>query len=77
MRGKGLFLSVDIVKSRDSKEPDSETAKKLANMMRDEGVLVSTHGRYDCSIKIRPPMVFSQENADLLIATLDSCFANL
>ncbi len=77
VRGKGLFLSVDIVKSRDSKEPDSETAKKLANMMRDEGVLVSTHGRYDCSIKIRPPMVFSQENADLLIATLDSCFANL
>ena len=77
VRGRGLFLGVELVRDRASKTPDKENARKVANMMKDEGVLVSTFGRYSNSIKIRPPLVFSQENADQLITALDTCLSGL
>lgn len=77
VRGRGLFLGVDLVKDRASKTPDPDRARQMANLMKDEGVLLSTHGRYENTLKIRPPMVFSKENADQLLATLDACFGRL
>ena len=77
VRGRGLFLGLDLVKDRLSKTPDAEAAHRMANMMKDEGVLLSKHGRYDNTLKIRPPMVFSRDNADQLLAALDVCFGKL
>jgi len=77
VRGRGLFLSLDLVTDRALKTPAPEAAHHMANMMKDEGVLLSTHGRHDNVLKIRPPMVFSQDNADQLLAALDVCFAKL
>lgn len=74
VRGRGLFLSLDIVKDRMTKMPDPIAACKIANMMKGEGVLLSTHGRYDNVLKIRPPMIFTQENAAQLLTALDTCF---
>jgi len=39
--------------------------------MRDEGVLAGTDGAFHNVIKIRPPMPFSIDDADLLIETMD------
>ncbi len=72
VRGKGLFYGLEIVKQPGSIEPDSDKAKAIAEGMREAGVLLSTFGPYDTAIKIRPPMVFSKENADLLVNALDS-----
>ncbi|MEH6592032.1 MAG: aminotransferase class III-fold pyridoxal phosphate-dependent enzyme [Halioglobus sp.] len=77
VRGRGLFLGLDLVKDRLSKVPDAEAARRMANMMKDEGVLLSKHGRYDNTLKIRPPMVFSEDDAEQLLAALDLCFARL
>jgi len=77
VRGRGLFQSVDLVDDRDLKTPDKEAAAHMANLMKREGVLISTHGRYDNVLKIRPPMVFNQENADQLLGALDTCFRKL
>jgi 4-aminobutyrate aminotransferase-like enzyme len=40
--------------------------------MRKRGVLISRIGPHDNILKIRPPMSFSTQNADLLLATLDT-----
>lgn len=77
VRGRGLFLSVELVQDRVAKTPDASAARRMANLMKDEGVLIATHGRYENTLKIRPPMVFSKENADQLLATLDVCFSRL
>ena len=77
VRGRGLFLSVDLVKDRASKTPDPDSARQMVNLAKDEGVLISKHGRYGCALKIRPPMVFSKENADQLLGVLDTCFTHL
>lgn len=77
VRGRGLFLSVDLVKDRTLKTPDAEAARKMANLMKDAGVLLSTHGRYHNVLKIRPPMVFSEDNADQLLGALEACFGKI
>lgn len=77
VRGRGLFLSVELVGDPAAKTPDADAARMTANMMKDEGVLVSTHGRHGNVLKIRPPMVFSRENADQLLAALDGCLGRL
>jgi len=43
--------------------------------MYERGVLISSIGPGDNILKIRPPMLFSAENADLLLTTLDSILA--
>jgi 4-aminobutyrate aminotransferase-like enzyme len=77
VRGRGLFLSVDLVTDREQKTPAPEAARCIANLMKQQGVLLSTHGRYDNVLKIRPPMVFSEANADQLLAALATCFDKL
>jgi 4-aminobutyrate aminotransferase-like enzyme len=77
VRGRGLFLGMDLVKNRALKTPDEVAAHQMANLMKDEGVILSTHGRYENTLKIRPPMIFNQENADQLLTALDVCFSKL
>jgi 4-aminobutyrate aminotransferase-like enzyme len=53
-------------------QPDAATTKRIVNTMRERGVLISRIGLHDNILKIRPPMVFTRENADVLLSTLDS-----
>jgi 4-aminobutyrate aminotransferase-like enzyme len=67
VRGPGLFIGFELVKDRITKEPATEQASYFANRMRDKGILMSTDGPFNNVLKIKPPMVFSQVNADFLI----------
>lgn len=77
IRHKGLFFGVELVQDRDSKEPAATAANKLINEMRQCGVLLGRIGKYDNVLKLRPPLVFSHGNADLLLTTLDECLQKL
>lgn len=70
VRGAGLFLGVEIVSDRARKTPDGATATRIINGLRDENVLISGCAKAANVLKIRPPLVFSRENADELIAKL-------
>jgi 4-aminobutyrate aminotransferase-like enzyme/Ser/Thr protein kinase RdoA (MazF antagonist) len=72
VRGSGLFLGVDFVRDRATREPASEQAAYIANRLRDCGILTGTDGPHHNVIKLRPPLMFSEANADLFAATLDS-----
>jgi 4-aminobutyrate aminotransferase-like enzyme/Ser/Thr protein kinase RdoA (MazF antagonist) len=71
VRGSGMFLGVELVRSRDTLEPATAEADLVMNRMRDQGILLGTDGPFHNVIKIRPPMPFSTSDADRLIATLD------
>ncbi len=71
VRGSGLFLGVELVRDRTTLEPAAEEASFVANRMREEGILLGTDGPYHNVVKIRPPMPFSHDDADILVATLD------
>ena len=49
----------------------------LCNRLKDRGFLVSHAGKFDNVLKIRPPLVFSQENADEFLAAFDECMGDM
>jgi 4-aminobutyrate aminotransferase-like enzyme/aminoglycoside phosphotransferase (APT) family kinase protein len=63
VRGSGLLAGVQL--------SSGELASRVADELRDAGVLVGLTGRDDDVLKIRPPLVFTDEHAELLIAALD------
>src|SRR5262249_20542281 len=75
VRGLGLFLGVELVCDRETLAPAAEQATYVANRLRDRGVLLSTDGPYPNVLKIKPPLVFTDADADFLVATLDAVLA--
>ncbi|KDD65161.1 aspartate aminotransferase family protein [Pseudomonas mandelii] len=71
VRGKGLFFALELVRDHTSKEPAGLEARKVVNHMRELGVLISKIGAGDNILKLRPPLVFNRDHADLFVDTLD------
>ena len=77
VRGAGLFFAVELVSDRGSKTPAPAQTKRVVNRMRELGVLISRIGMHDNILKIRPPMPFSTQHADLLVDRLNEALASL
>jgi 4-aminobutyrate aminotransferase-like enzyme/Ser/Thr protein kinase RdoA (MazF antagonist) len=77
VRGSGLFLGVELVRNRETLEPAGAEASYVSNRMRELGILLGTDGPYHNVVKIRPPMPFNEEDADLLVGTLDRVLGEL
>ena len=75
VRGLGLFLGVELVRDRTTLEPAGDEAGHVASRLRERGVLVSTDGPFHNVLKIKPPLVFTKDDADHLVATLDEVLA--
>ena len=73
VRGQGLFLGFELTGPRS--EPLSEQATYLTNRMRDFGILMSTDGKDNNVLKIKPPLVFSRANAVEFLERLRSVFS--
>jgi 4-aminobutyrate aminotransferase-like enzyme len=71
VRGRGLFIGIELVRDRGTREPADTEATALVNMMRDRGVLLSTDGPLHNIIKIKPPMVLDEGDVDMTIRLLD------
>ena len=71
VRGLGLFIGVELVRDRETREPAGNEAGLVANRMRDLGILVSTDGPFHNVLKIKPPLCFAAADADRLVAALD------
>ncbi len=73
-RGAGLFLGVDIV----SPEGDSAAlADRVVEGLRERRVLLAATAPGKDVLKIRPPLVFSDADADRLVEALDDVLASL
>ena len=77
IRGHGLFIGVELVTDREAKTAAQAQANTIANAMKDKGVLIGKIGMHDNVLKIRPPLPFSKDNADLLLSVLDDVLATL
>ena len=77
VRGMGLFIGVELVRDRETREPDGAVAAELANRAAERGVLLSTDGPDRNVMKIKPPMVFSKADGDRLIETVDAVLTEI
>ncbi|MBR0784794.1 aspartate aminotransferase family protein [Bradyrhizobium iriomotense] len=70
VRGAGLFIGADFVRDRESKTPAPEVAMRLVNDLRRKNILISASGLDGHVLKIRPPLPFSREDADIFLAAM-------
>lgn len=76
VRGAGLYIGVDIVKDTQTREPDRDTAEKIVNGMRDRNILIGIAGGHGNVLKIRPPLCFNREHADIFVDGLRGALAD-
>ncbi|MEZ5084296.1 MAG: aminotransferase class III-fold pyridoxal phosphate-dependent enzyme [Bacteroidales bacterium] len=77
VRGHGLFIGIEFVKNRFTKEPDTLLANAIKNQLREQFILVSTDGPYDNVVKIKPPMCFNKLNSDVVASQIEQCLIGL
>jgi len=76
VRGRGLFIGIELVRDYQL-TPAANEAHTIVNSMKEKGVLLSTDGPDHNVIKIKPPMVFSKDNAHELVSKIDETIAEL
>jgi 4-aminobutyrate aminotransferase-like enzyme len=71
VRNAGLFVGVDMGADGTSAAGRRALALEVVNAMRDDGVLISTTGANEDTLKVRPPLVCQAEHADFFLASLE------
>jgi 4-aminobutyrate aminotransferase-like enzyme len=77
IRGAGLFVGVELRHGGATGTPATTEATRVVNLMRDLRVLISSAGPHGNVLKIRPPLVFRAEHAELLVESLDQALQGL
>jgi 4-aminobutyrate aminotransferase-like enzyme len=77
VRGAGLFIGVELVVPGGRKEPDEALTLRVVNGLRQRHVLLGTAGVDNNILKVRPPVVFSEADAERLVAALDATLTDL
>ena len=74
VRGVGMFIGIDLVTDRTSREPATAEAQHIITRLKQEFILFSADGPNRNVLKFKPPMVLSLDDADHLLRTLDTIF---
>src|SRR4051794_23962505 len=77
VRGSGLFIGMDIVAGDGTGKPDPAGAARIVNGLRDRRILISASGPCGNVLKIRPPLPFGREEADMVLAALAAVSASV
>lgn len=75
VRGLGLMLAFEVVKDQQSKERAPELRNRIEQMAFQRGVLVLGAGQN--SIRLSPPLVLSQDQADYAMDVLEECIQSV
>lgn len=71
VHGSGLYLGVELVRDRETMEPARPEAVAICERLRELGVVVQTTSERSNVLKIKPPLCFTAESADFVVASLD------
>jgi 4-aminobutyrate aminotransferase-like enzyme len=70
VKGRGLFFGLELVDAADA--PDADFAQRVVEEMYRRRVLISRVGRDDNVLKIRPPLVITGDELNLVLETLEA-----
>lgn len=77
VRGLGLYIGVELVKSKVSKEPATEIAQWAIEALKQRFILLNTNGYGNNIIKIKPALTIEEDDVDRLVDALDKVFAEV
>jgi 4-aminobutyrate aminotransferase len=73
VRGRGLMIGVELVRSQETREPHPDARKRVIERAFELGVLVLGCG--ESTVRLMPPLVINREQADCAVDTLDRCIS--
>lgn len=71
VRGLGLMLGVELVRDRSTKEPATGETADLLELCKHRGLLLGKGGLWGNTLRIKPPMCLTRDDADFLVDCLD------
>ena len=77
VRGRGLFIGVELVRDRITKEPAAAELTAVVERMKAERVLLSSEGPHHNVLKIKPPIILSQDNAEDFLTKIDRTLGSI
>lgn len=77
VRGVGLFIGIELVEDRETRIPATAKAQHVVSRMKEEYILVSSDGPDRNVLKLKPPLVFSHENADHFVKIFDEVLTEM
>jgi 4-aminobutyrate aminotransferase len=75
VRGRGLMIGVELVRSRSTKEPAAEERDRLEMECFKRGLIIQGCGA--STIRLSPPLLIDREQCDFAIKTLDEALSSL
>lgn len=76
VRGTGLFIGIELVKSKEGREPATAEANAIVDRMKNvHHILISSDGPDDNVLKLKPPMVFNIDNATEFLTAVRECLS--
>ena len=77
VRGMGLMLGVELVRDRETKEPANTEAAEVLERSKQRGLLIGKGGLFGNTLRIKPPMCITIDDADFLVDCLDEVLSEL
>lgn len=71
VRGLGLMLGIELVRNRQTKEPATQETLALMEHMREMGVLIGKGGLTGNTVRLKPPMCITKDDAEFLLDAFD------
>jgi 4-aminobutyrate aminotransferase len=75
VRGRGLMIGIEFVRDQKTKEKASDLRNKLVQMAFHKGLLLLGSG--DTTMRIAPPLMIDEQQADFALNTLEACITEV
>ena len=75
VRGRGLMIGIEFVRDQKTKEKANDLRNKLVQMAFHKGLLVLGSG--DTTLRLCPPLLIDEAQADFALDTLEACITEL
>jgi alanine-glyoxylate transaminase/(R)-3-amino-2-methylpropionate-pyruvate transaminase len=75
VRGLGLMLGIELVRDRKTKEPASAQCAEVLEKAKDRGLLIGKGGLFGNTIRLKPPMCITKDDANFIVECLDDVFS--
>ncbi|MFI5057079.1 MAG: acetyl ornithine aminotransferase family protein [Candidatus Acidiferrales bacterium] len=72
VRGRGLMIGIEIVRDQRTKEKAADLRNAIVDLAFHKGLLVLGAG--ENSLRLAPPLLIDEEQADFAVKTLEECF---
>ncbi|KAF7650121.1 hypothetical protein LDENG_00130950 [Lucifuga dentata] len=77
VRGRGLFVGMELVKDRGKLTPATAEAQEVIYKLKEQHILLSVDGPHRNVLKFKPPLCFTTEDADTVVEKIDHILTEL